>query len=157
MLWPRDKVRTPHANTIRATVPLWGHNKHLARSVRAPWRPGTPQNRQGSRYTPIHPETSQANTSHWAGPKSIPNQMHDPSRDLSRDPSRVLILLRACARRVQHYAHPRESVLAQWRPNAPQTCQGSRGHPKFSKTKPTRPRTPKCPQLAPRATQYAPA
>ena len=51
---------------------------------------------------------------------------------------------------MQHNAHPRRSVHAPWRPNAPQNRQGSRGHPEFSKTKPvTRPETPKRPQSCP--------
>ena len=89
-------IHTP-CNPIRDTLPLWGHKKHLARSVRAPWRPGMSKNCQGSRYTSIHPKTSQANTSRWAGPKPIPNQMPNLTRDLSRDLSGVLILPRACA------------------------------------------------------------
>ena len=131
-------------------MPLCGHNKHLARSVRAPWRPGHAQNRQGSRYTPIHPETSQANTSHWAGPRPIPNEMPNRNRDMSRDPSRVLILPRACARRVKHNAHPRTSVHVPWCSNAPQNRQGSRGHPEFFKRKTTRPGTLKRPRTCPR-------
>ena len=75
--------------------------------------------------------------------------MPNRNRDLSRDPSRVLILPRACARRVKHNAHPRTSVHAPWRPNAPQNRQGSQGHPEFPKTKPTRPGTPKRPRTCP--------
>ena len=142
-------IHTP-CNPIRDTLPLWGHKKHLARSVRAPWRPGMSKNCQGSRYTSIHPKTSQANTSRWAGPKPIPNQMPNLTRDLSRDPEPSPDPAAClCTRRVQHNAHPRRSVHAPWRLNAPQNRQGSRGQPEFSKTKPTRPETPKRPQTCP--------
>ena len=111
---------------------MCGHNKHLARTVRAPWRPGHAQNRQGSRYTPIHPETSQANTSHWAGPRPIPNKIPNRNRDMSRDRAQLCTLSET------------------WCSNAPQNRQGSRGHPEFFKRKTTRPGTLKRPRTCPR-------